>query len=295
MGIVTSRDSFVIDRDKGSLLNRIRLFKNNRYSDDELHTFFGISKKKGWSIRKAWDTFQSLSDSDLNKFIMPILYRPFDVQWVFYHDAVVERTRKEVLGHMIQGNLGLITCRQISSGEWQHALVTTYITDDSMVSNKTKERGYVFPLSLYLDTDKEDLFSQKKKTGEKQPNINPNLLESLFKIYSAQVGQTFLSDRTDGTDRTDKNVCPTGEGKVGQAFLPDKADQNDSGRTDKNVCSTGEEDTGVVIQRRKLPHWTLTGATYFVTFRTLRETCPSLSRKRLWSTLKVEMRISMNS
>lgn len=53
VGMTTARDSFVIDRDKSTLLNRIRLFKNSKYSDDELHTFFQINRKKGWSIRKA--------------------------------------------------------------------------------------------------------------------------------------------------------------------------------------------------------------------------------------------------
>jgi len=42
---------------------------------------------------------------------------------------------------------------------------------------------------------------------------------------------------------------------VGQTFLSD--------RTDRNVCSTG-----LKIKRRKLPHWTLQGATHFITFRT---------------------------
>jgi len=39
-------------------------------------------------------------------------------------------------------------------------------------------------------------------------------------------------------------------------------------RTDKNVCSTNDLNEGLQITRRKLPHWTLKGSTYFVTFRT---------------------------
>jgi predicted helicase len=80
VGITTSRDHFVIDTDKRLLENRIRLFKNSKYSDDDLHTFFQINKKKGWNIRKSWNMLQSIPDSDLNKFIKPILYRPFDIR-----------------------------------------------------------------------------------------------------------------------------------------------------------------------------------------------------------------------
>jgi predicted helicase len=34
------------------------------------------------------------------------------------------------------------------SGEWRHALVVQLPPDDSLVSNKTKERGFVFPVML---------------------------------------------------------------------------------------------------------------------------------------------------
>jgi len=41
------------------------------------------------------------------------------------------------------------------------------------------------------------------------------------------------------------------------------------GKTDKNVCSTDNINERLQITRRKLPHWTLKGSTYFVTFRTV--------------------------
>ncbi len=129
VGMTTARDSFVIDRDKNVLLNRIRLFKNSKYSDDELHDFFQINRKKGWSIRKAWNMLQTTSDSDLNKFILPVLYRPFDVQWIFYHDSVVWRTVKKVMRHMIQENLGLYdTARSNKSYQMNHF----YCTENTM-------------------------------------------------------------------------------------------------------------------------------------------------------------------
>jgi predicted helicase len=53
-GMTTARDNFVIDFNKAALLNRIRLFKNSKFSDKELYEFFHINKKIGWSIRKAW-------------------------------------------------------------------------------------------------------------------------------------------------------------------------------------------------------------------------------------------------
>jgi hypothetical protein len=89
VGMTTARDDFVIDFDKATVINRIRQFKHNKYDDEELHRFFEIRKKKGWSIRKAWKMLQEVSDGELEKYVLPVLYRPFDTRWICYHDAVV--------------------------------------------------------------------------------------------------------------------------------------------------------------------------------------------------------------
>ena len=88
--------------------------------------------------------------------------------------------------HMTQENLGIHTCRQISSSSWQHILATNGITDDCYVSNRTRERGYLFPLYLYPDTDKKDLFSHTKESEKKQPNISPELFAALSEVYQKE-------------------------------------------------------------------------------------------------------------
>ena len=185
VGMTTARDRFVIDRDRKALENRIRLFKNNKYSDDQLHTFFQINKKKGWSIRKAWNMLQPISDHNLNKFIRPVLYRPFDLQWIFYHNSVVWRTAKRVMSHMMQDNLGLITNRQVNR-EFRHVLCSNIIINDCTVSLETRERSYLFPLYLYADTDKKDLFSHTKESDKKKPNISFELFNALCKTYNKE-------------------------------------------------------------------------------------------------------------
>ncbi len=186
VGMTTARDSFVIDRDKNTLVNRIRLFKNSKDSDDDLHTFFQINKKKGWSIRKAWNMLQSISDSDLNKFTIPVLYRPFDVQWIFYHDAVVWRTVKRVMGHMMYENLGLIVPRQVVHN-FRHALCVSQIINFNALDTAGRfGSGCLFPLYLYPETEKKDLFSYKKKGKTRQPNIDPIFSQSLSEIYKKE-------------------------------------------------------------------------------------------------------------
>ena len=55
---------------------------------------------------------QTISDLELNKFILPVTYRPFDNRYIFWHDALVWRTVKKVMRHMLEENIALITPRQ---------------------------------------------------------------------------------------------------------------------------------------------------------------------------------------
>ena len=191
VGMTTARDGFVIDMNKSNLLNRIRLFKNSKYADDELHTSFQISKKKGWSIRKAWKMLQPITDTDLNKYIIPILYRPFDTQWIFYHDSVVWRTVRRVMQHMMQDNLCLITHkREELNIPWSHALATNLIAEHGSLSTKTT--NYLFPLYLYQEEENPKkrflgtimmLFEPAAEYGVKKPNLSPAFVEKLTKEF----------------------------------------------------------------------------------------------------------------
>jgi len=182
VGMTTARDSFVIDRNKNTIENRIRLFKNSKYSDDNLHEFFQINKKKGWSIRKAWNTLQSIPDSDISKYILPVLYRPFDVHWIFYHDSLVWRTVKRVMRHIMQENLGLITSRQMDKSGIQPVFVSDLIIDAHSITSAVSISN-LFPLYLYPSTDKNEMFNNDNTKPVMQPNINPKLLTALSEIY----------------------------------------------------------------------------------------------------------------
>ena len=84
--------------------------------------------------------------------IIPISYRPFDIRHTGYTGktkGVYTNPRYELMRHIIGfQNVSLLTCRQTVDA-WCHVSVASEIVDDCRVSNKTKERGYVFPLYLY--------------------------------------------------------------------------------------------------------------------------------------------------
>ena len=184
VGIVTSRDSFVIDFDKETLKRRIRMLCDEKIQDEIIRQTFNLKDKSNWKLNIAREKIRG--DENWEDAITQILYRPFDVRWIFYHDEVIERSRKEVMRHMMRETLGIHTCRQISSSSWQHLLATNGITDDCYVSNRTRERGYLFPLYLYPGTNKKDLFSHPKEPEQRQPNIIPELFAALFEVYKKE-------------------------------------------------------------------------------------------------------------
>jgi len=168
VGVVTSRDNFVIDFDKNTLEQRIGEFTNDNISDDFIRTKFGLKDKKGWKL--ADERKNIMKKEHWKNLITKILYRPFDVCWVFYDDALIERPRLEVMQHMLKENLGLITVRQVAEGIFNHVFVSDTIVE-SRITLSNKGIAFIFPLYLYSDFGK-------------NPNIIPDFLKFISEKYS---------------------------------------------------------------------------------------------------------------
>ncbi|MEO0182899.1 MAG: type ISP restriction/modification enzyme, partial [candidate division WOR-3 bacterium] len=143
VGIVTARDEFVIDCDKEALKRRIGIFIDENLPDEIIRQSFHLKDKSNWKIKRARENVKKLQN--WQDFLFQILYRPFDVRWIFYNEAIVERTRSEVMNHMKQKNLGLITIRRSRSpGTWNYSFVT-----DKIIAGATAitslDINYLFP------------------------------------------------------------------------------------------------------------------------------------------------------
>ena len=128
-----------------------------------------------------------MDDKDWAESVTKILYRPFDIRWIFYHDDVVERSRREVMQHMTHENLGLIVNRQIRMRKIQHSLVSEQIVDLHILET-AHASAYVFPLYLYPERNNPKkrsssrtmmLFEPKADYNLKKPNLSKDLLEQL--------------------------------------------------------------------------------------------------------------------
>jgi len=189
VGIVTARDNFVIDSDKEKLKQRIRMFIDEKMPDEYIRQTFNLEDKANWKLKVAREKVRK--DENWQGAIQQILYRPFDIKWIFYHDAVVERSRKQVMCHMMRDNIGIISNRQVN-GNFKHVLCSNMIINDCTVSLETKERSYIFPLYLYPETSNSEkkssvrnlmLFEPKTDYEARKPNLSPALIEQLIKHF----------------------------------------------------------------------------------------------------------------
>jgi type I restriction-modification system DNA methylase subunit len=185
VGIVTSRDDLVIDLNKDSLKSRIMEFRNKKVSDEIIRKSFNLKDKSNWKLTERREKI--INDNNWEEAITKILYRPFDTRWIFYHDDVIERPRREVMQHMMDENLGLIVNRQIRMEGIQHVLVTDKIVDLHILET-AHASAYLFPLYLYSKKNNPKktssgstmmLFEPRSDYNVKKPNLSKALLEQL--------------------------------------------------------------------------------------------------------------------
>jgi predicted helicase len=184
VGIVTARDHFVLDFDEIPLKQRITAFRATTLSDDEIREYLKLADKEGWSISGARQSIRQ--DKDYEKAFTRCLYRPFDVRTLFYHKAVIERTRHEVMRHMLAGdNLALCIGRAgqvVGPGTWDILFCSKLIQD----FNLFYRGGNVnFPLYLY-HIEGEMQFGE----GHRRPNLKPEFIQAI----SDTLGLDFIED-----------------------------------------------------------------------------------------------------
>jgi predicted helicase len=152
-------------------------------TDEMLKTAYLVEENRTWSLRSARE-FLRQDDGWEDRFVR-CLYRPFDTRWLFYHPAMIERGRFDVMRHMLAGpNLALILPKRVEHvGSWQHAFVSAHVSDHVAVSLKTID--YHFPLYLYPDARKPDLFMVREVSGPR-PNLSPKVVAALTEAYGKE-------------------------------------------------------------------------------------------------------------
>jgi predicted helicase len=120
-------------------------------------------------------------------------YRPFDIRYIEYDLTKVQRHRYSVMKHMLHENLALMTCRQLSTFDFQHILVSKHLVDMCTVSLQTKETTYAFPIYLYPESNGQKSINQ---LTTRTPNINPTIVNQI----AERLGLNFTTEKETTTN-----------------------------------------------------------------------------------------------
>ncbi len=184
VGIVSARDSLTIDINKAELWNRVRDFSS--LGAEEARSKYSLGKDvQSWKVHLAQTDVRSSGPT--HKSVQTILYRPFDVRFIYYtgkSSGFVCRPVFHVMRHLLSGpNIAICTTRSIETGRgFEHVLVTRQLVQHHTVS--LKEVNYVFPLYLRPNDDlPPGLFTHE---DGRVPNLSAGFVEAVTKKLGVQ-------------------------------------------------------------------------------------------------------------
>ncbi|HEY5370493.1 MAG TPA: type ISP restriction/modification enzyme [Hanamia sp.] len=191
VGIETQRDSITIQFEKSKIEDVISDFK--KLTVNEIRNKYKIEKEgRDWQIETSKNDI--LSGGNFCR----LFYRPFDLRKTYYtgrSKGFMAYPRSEVMNNIFQkNNISLIVCKQQSSFDFQHAFVTSYISDGNSISMQTKERANVFPLYRYIEIKSQQTITYSK---ERISNLNLEIVNQI----AEKLNLTFTDEKetTEGT------------------------------------------------------------------------------------------------
>jgi hypothetical protein len=151
LGILTKRDSLAVAFTPEELLGALRRFADRSRTDKEVAEEFGVplADKDKWSVATARASLARVYERN----VRPLLYRPFDIRFVYYDDTLVARTNRRVLRNLeqVKENRAFIFGRQgmaTGSEHWDVCFVCAGLADQNIYR---RGGGTVFPLHLAGD------------------------------------------------------------------------------------------------------------------------------------------------
>ena len=174
VAIVTGRDKLTLHRTAEEVRETVANFIS--LPEEVAREKYNLRRdSRDWRVRFAQMDLRN--HPDVEKYIVPIYYRPFDARWTYYtgQSAGFHReARQDIMQHLQPAtNFALCVCRVVKSPMWQHALITDKITEKCYISNRTSESGHVFPLYLYPNSEELGLET------ERSLNFKPAFLTAL--------------------------------------------------------------------------------------------------------------------
>jgi hypothetical protein len=199
-GVGTGRDSAFVAFEPESIQQFVQDLRNPAISDEVITEKYSVRDTSGWNFFRRRGALIEEGKKSVGN-IVQYQYRPFDVRFTFYH-PIIRRDQRQTMRHMSRDNLALLLCQQQATIGFQHAFCTRHIVDESVISARTRERGYVFPLYLYPEKREEKplkgggsaviltLFESQPEYTTPQPNLAPAFITAV----KEKLGLDFVPD-----------------------------------------------------------------------------------------------------
>jgi predicted helicase len=148
-GVVTARDHFCIAWSEREAWDTVRAFAEMK--PEEARKKFELGDdSRDWQVKLAQADVRK--DGPSRDCILPIYYRPFDLRWTYYTGrsrGYLCMPRGETMRNMRGGsNVALITSRMTKGETFQHVQASRAISEAIVMSPKTSNNGFLFPLFL---------------------------------------------------------------------------------------------------------------------------------------------------
>ena len=189
MGITTGRNTFATSYSKKELENRIQHLASS-VSDDTIRSKYSLYDSSSFDLGKArkWAKYPNSQSS-----ILLADYRCFDKKHLIFSKHIISRTRESINIHQIDhSNVSLTTLRRVREDYWKHAFVANIPITKEYISSL--DNNYSFPLYLYPNPDKNDLFDNGTEATDAPGGRKPNLSPEFIKEFSDKLEWKFVAD-----------------------------------------------------------------------------------------------------
>jgi len=170
-GIITRRDALAVAFRQDELQNRMLMLTNPALPDSVVAETFKIGDTSEWNLHTARG---SVEKEKIQEPIKEYRYRPWDFRHIYYSDSIVSRTCRKWMKHLLKPNVALALMRTpIPSEELTQVLVVDSIGDLNFYAFQT----YFFPLYLYPEQPKGQLFEKEAGGPKRVPNFTAEFLQ----------------------------------------------------------------------------------------------------------------------
>ncbi|KPL80281.1 type ISP restriction/modification enzyme [Herpetosiphon geysericola] len=173
VGFQTHRDKLAISFSQSEMKERMKRLMDVSINDSILFDEFKLSKKSPWSLSDArMRIIENYDEGD----IIPCLYRPFDIRFIYFNDYIVDRPRTELKKHVKdKENLCLLVANQMQDDmAYTHFFVSELVTIDRTF-RCSRGAAIVLPLYNYENPSKPNevsMFDKTRKSSFKLDYIN---------------------------------------------------------------------------------------------------------------------------